>query len=163
MRDAMEPTPTPLHQHELVGEAIARFTSDGRETLPVVDAEGRFRGVVTSRQVEQALRDNVLDATVGSMARATPPVTPGQSLESALGTLVRWELSEVPVVSEGERGVVGWLTHRDVLRAYHERLERGGAGAARPTGTLPAPAPPPPSDRDLTGPGAARTPSGPPG
>jgi CIC family chloride channel protein len=136
VRDAMEPPPTPLRQHELLGVAIARFTSDGRETLPVVDADGHYRGVVTSRQVEQALRDDVLDATVGSMAQPSPPVAPGERLEWARESLVGRDRSEIPVTADGGGSVVGWLTHRDVLRAYHDRLERDLSRAERRTGVL---------------------------
>jgi Mg2+/Co2+ transporter CorC len=47
----------------------------------------------------------------------------GRDGEQALTVLVHSEDSGVPVLSADRRTVVGWLTHQDVLRAYHERLK----------------------------------------
>jgi chloride channel protein, CIC family len=125
--DAMQPIPKALTQDLALSEIIARFTEDGRDALPVVDERGAFLGIVTSHQVEQAMRDNALDAVAGSLVLATPTLSPDQTLEQALGLLVHRDASGLPVLSPGGGNVVGWLTHRDLLRAYNEHLERGVA------------------------------------
>lgn len=51
-----------------------------------------------------------------------------QSLEQALGLLVRQDRSGLPVTTTDGR-ILGWLTHRDVLAAYHTRLQHGVARA----------------------------------
>jgi CIC family chloride channel protein len=138
--DAMKPLPTALPHDLALNETIARFTEEGGDALPVVDGQGAFQGTVTSRQVEQAMRENALDAVAGSLAQETPTLSPDQSLKQALGLLVRHDVSGLPVLSPNGGRVIGWLTHRDVLRAYNERLERGvtqaeqaaGGAAARP-------------------------------
>jgi CBS domain-containing protein len=113
--DAMQPVPQPLPDNVPLNEAIARFTEEARDALPVVDAHGHYRGTVTARQVEQSTRDNALDVVVGELARETPTLTADQSL----------------VLAPDGRAIIGWLTHRDVLRAYNERLERSVARAER--------------------------------
>jgi chloride channel protein, CIC family len=137
--DAMRPVPPPLSGHLALNEMITRFTEESRDALPIVDDQGAFQGTVTARQVEQAMRDNALDATAHDLAQETPALHPGQSLEQALGQLVRHEASGLPVVDLTDRRVIGWVTHRDVLRAYNERLEQGVAEVASRAAALPRP------------------------
>ena len=148
VEDAMQPVPPPLTKDLALNEMITRFTDEGWDALPVVDEWGAFQGTVTARQVEQAMRDNALDATARDLAKETPALSPRQSLEQALGLLVRHDASGLPVLDPDARRVVGWVTHRDVLRAYNERLERGVAqveqrrtAAATAAGRGPAPTP----------------------
>jgi CIC family chloride channel protein len=126
--EAMQAVPSGVAQNRRLDEVITRFTEDGLEALPVIDDGGRYRGTVTAREVEQSMRDNAVDVTVGDLARELPTLEPEQSLERALGLLVR---SEAAVVSSDGRSIVGWLTHRDVLRLYNERLERSVTRAER--------------------------------
>jgi CIC family chloride channel protein len=124
VRDAMQEVPVSLAQDTPLNEVIERLTEGPTDGLPVVDDAGAYRGTVTSQQVEQAMRDNALDADAGSLAREAAVMRPSQSLEDALAALLR-ERSGLPVVEPESRRVVGWLTHVDVLRAYNRRLEAG--------------------------------------
>jgi CIC family chloride channel protein len=142
--EAMQPIPQGLPQHMPLHEVITRFEEEGCDALPVVDAEGTLRGTVTAQEVEQAMRDNALDAVAGDLAQATPALSATQTLEQALGLLVRHEHPGLPVLAADGQDVIGWLTHRDVLHAYNARLEQRvdhpERMAAQPTpGTLPAP------------------------
>lgn len=132
--EAMQPVPEAVHQDRPLNEVIARFTDEGREALPVVDATGRYRGAVLARQVEQSMRDNALDVTVGDLAQKTPALMPQQTLERALGLLVRSDAAGLPVLDADGRAIIGWLTHRDVLRLYNERLEQSMVRAERRSG-----------------------------
>jgi len=146
---AMRPVPAALSEQMALGEVIARFTDDGWDALPVVDAGGAFRGTVTFRQVEQAMRDNALDAVAGELAQDTPALTPDQTLEQALQVTLRHGDNGLPVLDRDSRRLIGWLTHRDILSAYHARLERTISAARRKDGVTEA--------QDLE---AARDPSG---
>lgn len=120
--EAMQPLPPPLLPAMQLSELTARLLDEGRDALPVVDEEGTYRGVVTSRQVEEAMTGNALDVTAQSLMAEVAAVSPEMSLQEALAVLVQRSRGGVPVV-EGER-LVGWLSHRDVLHAYHARLQR---------------------------------------
>jgi CBS domain-containing protein len=123
--DAMQPLPAALQAGAPLNEVIARLGESPTDGLPVADANGLYRGTVSSQQVEQAMRDKALDACAGDLAQDLPALTGEQSLEDALGALLRAR-SGLPVVAgDGEQVPVGWLTHLDVLRAYNARLERG--------------------------------------
>jgi chloride channel protein, CIC family len=139
VRAAMQSVPAPVSQDLRLGEVLARFADQGRDALPVVDAAGRYRGTVTSRRVEQALREDG-QAVLGDLAESIPVLRPDELLEDAVGVLVRSAGAGLPVVDSDRQEVVGWLTHHDVLRAFFEAVNRGKRAAARPrhsTGTSP--------------------------
>ena len=119
--EAMQPVPKAVDQDRPLSEVAARFADEGIEALPVVDPDGRYRGTVLAREVEQSLRDNASDITAGNAARETPTLAASQTLEEALVELVRSNAPGLPVVDAAHRTLVGWLNHRDVLRLYSER------------------------------------------
>ncbi len=122
--DAMRALPNGVPQSVTLNELIARFTEEECDALPVVDKDGAFRGAVTLQEVEQAVRDNALDVVAGDLARTAPALYANQSLERALGLLVHEDRSGLPVLAADQKTVSGWVTQRDVLRAYNERLEQ---------------------------------------
>ncbi|MGH3827084.1 MAG: CBS domain-containing protein [Pseudonocardiaceae bacterium] len=155
----MQPLPPALARDVPLNAVIDRFAVEGRDALPVIDEQGAYRGAVTIRDVEDSVRENALEATAGTLARAVPTLDPGQTLEQALAVLVQQDRSGLPVVTPDNGEILGWLTHRDVLAAYNTRLQRGvqqaqtAAGAAvlarppaapssPPTGGSPCPDPP---------------------
>ncbi len=87
VRDAMQPLPPPVATSTPLNELIRRLVTAADDALPVVDEEGRYRGAVLEREVEQAVQANTLDATAGSLARATPLLVADQTLEQALTIL----------------------------------------------------------------------------
>ena len=133
IRDAMQPVPVSVGEATPLNEVIERLTDATVNGLPVVDESGAYRGTVTSQQVEQAMRENALDADAGSLAQETITLRPNQTLEQGLSALMR-ERSGLPVVEPDSRRVVGWLTNIDVLRAYNARLEAGVREAERRRG-----------------------------
>lgn len=130
VREAMQSVPVPVAQNLRLGEVIGRFAEQGRDALPVVDAAGRYRGTVTSRRVEQALREDG-HVVLSDLAESIPTLRPDETLEEAVGVLVRSAGAGLPVVDPDLQEVVGWLTHHDVLRAFSEAVSRG-KGQVRP-------------------------------
>ncbi|MEO8899241.1 MAG: chloride channel protein [Candidatus Dormibacter sp.] len=126
--EAMEPFPEPVSPHADLAELTARLLDERRDALPVVDESGEYHGVVTSRLVEEAMGSNALDVTAESLMVAVRPVQAAASLHDALAELVELSRGGVPVV-QGER-LVGWLSHRDALNAYHRRLQTSMGQAA---------------------------------
>jgi CIC family chloride channel protein len=120
--EAMKPLPTPLRPDASLADLTTRLIDERADALPVVDDAGDYMGVVTSRQVEDAMHSNAIDASAHSLLVKVPPVTTSMTLQNALGLLVQHSRGGIPVVEEGR--LVGWLSHRDVLQAYQARLER---------------------------------------
>ncbi|HEY1564087.1 MAG TPA: chloride channel protein [Gaiellaceae bacterium] len=122
--DAMQPLPDSLPGDTPLNEAIAHIANSPSDGLPVVDTDGRYLGTLGSQQIEQAMRENALDARAGDLVQDLAPLTQGQTLEQALGALLRAH-SGLPVLSARDGDAVGWLSHLDVLRAYNARLQQG--------------------------------------
>ena len=135
VRDAMQPVPEPLAADASLNEIVNRFAQRDVAAVPVVDADGSYRGVVTAGEVEGAMRDNALDVTAGDLADMPAPVSPDMTLEAALSQLVQQSRSTLIVMAPSTTTLLGWLTHRDILVAYNNRIERSVAAAE----TVPAP------------------------
>ncbi|MFI8852050.1 chloride channel protein [Streptomyces sp. NPDC053499] len=119
--EVMEPLPEPLSTHTSLSEAADVLGLSGQGALPVLDPTGRYAGVVTSRDVAEALAEapDGAPATVSDLARRTPVVKPDEPLATALHLLSDSVEGGMPVL-DADKGVpVGWLSHRSALRALH--------------------------------------------
>ncbi|MGH7722191.1 MAG: chloride channel protein [Candidatus Dormibacteria bacterium] len=128
--EAMEPLPQPVSPLADLSELTARLLDERRDALPVVDLGGEYRGVVTSRRVEEAMGSNALDVTAESLMTAVTPIRATATLHDALADLVQQSRGGVPVIDDGR--LAGWLTHRDALSAYQRRLQSSVDVASRP-------------------------------
>lgn len=120
--DAMEPLPVAVNASEPVSELIRRMSDEHVDAIPVLDYDGRYFGIVTPRDVEEVAKANRLDAVAAEMVRYVDPLSEEQTLTTALELLVGNDTSGLPVLSSEGTELVGWLTHRDVLRAYNAHL-----------------------------------------
>ncbi len=121
---AMQPLPAAIQADMPLNDVIARLADGASDSLPVVDTDGSYLGTIASQQIEQAMRENALDATAGALAQQLSPLRENQTLEDALAALLRAR-SGLPVIAADAQTPIGWITHTDVLRAYNTRLEHG--------------------------------------
>jgi chloride channel protein, CIC family len=121
VRDAMGPVPAAISTDTLLPEIVTKLGGSELEALPLIDADGRYRGVITTRQLERALAETRPDIVVGELAEQPSTVSVSQSLKDALPQLLHGGTSGLPVLADDAATVVGWLTHRDVLHAYQSR------------------------------------------
>jgi CIC family chloride channel protein len=126
--DAMSEVPGAVRSDAPLAVVIEQLAFERAEAVPVVDPDGTYRGTVTAADAEQSVRSNALETTASQMARSVPSLSPGQTLESALSTVVHGGPGGLPVVDADHR-LTGWLGHLDILRAYNERLTRDLARA----------------------------------
>ena len=96
----------------------AVFASSGVSSLPVLDAQQRYLGVLTAHEIMDAVASG--EATdVGSLCSPVEPATPATSLATVLRQLDRGA-DAVPVADE--RGsLTGWVRPGDVLAALAGR------------------------------------------
>jgi CIC family chloride channel protein len=128
VREAMGSPPRPLQVEQPASEIIARFASERSDSLPVTDVSGVLLGVVAAVDLEQAVtRDSSQLRLVADLMREAPTVRPDNSLEDGVAVLAAGDDEGIPVIDAGGR-LVGWLTHRRVLRAY--RRQAGLEGTA---------------------------------
>ena len=123
VRDAMKPALHAVSTDMPIRQAISRVTGDGTDALAVVDEHGRYRGVITARRLEQTLEAGDVGARVGQLTEDVPAITDDQNLEEAVRALSWTDGSGLPVLTADGSRLVGWLTHRDVLRTYDGHRE----------------------------------------
>jgi chloride channel protein, CIC family len=133
VREAMRPIPGSVPP-AMPFARLAELLSGGDEhALPVVDEAGRLIGVVSADDLEPALTDEGGPNTAGDLARPVPELRSDSALEQAARLLGDSEEAGLPVLGPEGREVAGWVTHRDVLRAYlrGRQSERGVNRSAR--------------------------------
>ncbi|MHA3700995.1 chloride channel protein [Jatrophihabitans sp. YIM 134969] len=110
--DFVVEVPEPVVDTDDLHLAAARF-ADGSEThLPVVRADGTFRGVVSAHDVMSALAAGDT-APVGAVTGPADPVAAGSELGAVL---TRLEQGAGAVAVGDTAGVTGWVRQRDLLR-----------------------------------------------
>jgi len=114
--------PPPLDPDQPLSEILDRFTGERTNALPVIDADGLFLGVVSAGDVEQALANAAGDQNARMLVHETPELQADQTLEDAISRLGTTDDDGLPVLDEHGEHLVGWLTHRQLLRAYRQRI-----------------------------------------
>jgi CIC family chloride channel protein len=128
LAEAMTPAPEPLSPDLGLAAMIERFAAGGPSSLPVADCDGMLLGIVAAGDVERAIDEGRQELDAAALVRPTVELRVGASLEDAVRALAGSDEEALPVLAaDGER-LAGWVTHRDLLRAYGSRLP--GAGPA---------------------------------
>ncbi len=122
---AMQELPAPIAPDATLEEVLSRFAHGRDEAVPIVDSDGELQGVLSPFDVEeQTLARQPEDITAGALGHVPPELHADDPLEIAVRALARTTDPGIPVLAASGREVVGWVTHRDVLRAYHTERER---------------------------------------
>jgi CIC family chloride channel protein len=150
---AMQPPPEALGAHAGLAEITTQFLAQGRSVLPVVDDDGLLIGVLRARVVErEAAGGDETDAT--ALAQEAPELFAGEDLAVAVDYLAEEDREAIPVLVPGTRRLVGWVEHRDLLRAYAGKLgaDTASSSSGQSGAVVPTPSPGPKSE-----PSASRT------
>jgi chloride channel protein, CIC family len=121
--EAMGKLPRPLAPEQPLQDVLDRFAAERADTLPVIDADGALVGVIASADLQRTIAGSSAVASAASLAHEAPELHANQSLEEAVRAMAVTDDEGVPVLSADGHDVVGWLTHRRVLRAYRARLD----------------------------------------
>ena len=120
---AMTALPNGVNAQEPLEAVADRLGGQPHLTLPVVDDDGAFAGVIGVLDVEEHLGRGS-HAVAGDVARTPAPLHLDDTLEQAIRALARGADSGLPVRAAHDGDIVGWVTHCDILHAYHD--ERSG-------------------------------------
>ncbi|HEY3685982.1 MAG TPA: chloride channel protein [Streptosporangiaceae bacterium] len=133
VRTVMEAVPDPLPDTTPVAAAARTLALTGHGALPVIDAAGAYRGIVTARAVAEVLNDDEHPpATISALTELPAHVTADTPLPDTLHRLIDAPGTGLPVLDATGTALTGWITHQAVLTAIHRprsRPEDGGAGA----------------------------------
>jgi CIC family chloride channel protein len=102
------------------------FTTTKQHYFPVVDREGRMKGIFSSTDIREVLFEDGLDALVlmGDIGRKKVITTSfGEDLNTVLHKFTVRNIDSLPVVEEDDpRRLVGMLDRRAVIDVYNSRL-----------------------------------------
>jgi CIC family chloride channel protein len=113
-----------------VGAFRERFPLGAIKRVVLVDAEGRYAGIVATADLHNPDLDDKLDQPLAEVVRVAPDqfLLPQQNVRVALGRFLAAETETLAVLDNvGSRRVVGFLTEAYALRRYNEELERSRA------------------------------------
>ncbi len=118
VRDVMEPMPGSLPESTTLADAADALARSAHGTLPVLAADGAYRGTVTARTVAETLADDEHAKTpVGDVAHLPRTLTPDALLDQVLRDLAGADSQALPVLDAERTHLIGWVSHRSVLTA----------------------------------------------
>lgn len=127
--EAMSASPEALRPEAPLDTIVTRLAAEHFDTLPVIDHNGTLLGVVAAADVERVLGEDRNGLSAGALARAAPKLHADETLEDAVLALAASDEQGLPVLTRDSGHVVGWLTHRQLLRAYSDRLRQPAPAA----------------------------------
>jgi chloride channel protein, CIC family len=126
VRDAMGPVTVSLAPGTPLDEVAVAFAGERGVVAPVLDESGHAIGVVTDRDVNEALTDRHGELTAGDIASRPPrTIVADTSLHEALAALAGQSSASALLVVEREqpRVAVGILRRSDITNAYARAVE----------------------------------------
>lgn len=131
VRDAMPKDRKPVLIPEAASiEEVLKFVSETTfSNFPVIDRKGRMIGIISLNDMRRVIFDEeVLRGLVIARDISTPEVVTislDDDLSAALKGLTMVNVDDIPVVDPKDpTKVVGMLTRKDILSAYHRELMR---------------------------------------
>lgn len=108
----MTATPAPINTDSDLREVARIFAASGASSLPVVDRENRYVGILTAHEIMDAVASGD-DTGVLALCTEVEPVATDALLGSVLRRLDHGA-DAVPVAG-ADGSLVGWVRHRDIL------------------------------------------------
>lgn len=116
------------------GEILQLIVRSNQSNFPVVDQDGRLKGILSLTDIRRVMLERDLHKLVVAKDIAIEEVltvTPEDNLKSALKKMTEAEIRELPVVSpEDSRRVISMLSRKDIIRTYHDEIEKIQKGKA---------------------------------
>jgi CIC family chloride channel protein len=126
--EAMTPDPETVSVNTTLRELSDRFATSHYHGFPVLDEEGRLRGVVTLQDLERVTRGGKRPpgATAGQICTDKLLVIyPDEPMWVALKRIGTRDIGRLPVVSrEDPTRLVGLIRGNDIIRAYNKAIAR---------------------------------------
>jgi acetoin utilization protein AcuB len=134
VNEVMTESPLTVEPSDTVREAEEILKENDIRQLPVVKGT-ELVGILTDRDIRSFLggrvfespeqREIIMNTKIASIMTTKPLfLAPDDELRDAVELLIEEKVGGIPVVDE-EEGLVGIVTHVDILRCFLERLQEG--------------------------------------
>jgi CIC family chloride channel protein len=109
-------------------EMMRIVANSNQQDFPVLDESGHLTGIVSLTDMRKVMLERNVHQFLVAKDIATGgvlTVTMEDSLKTALRKMTEVEIRELPVVSnENSQRVVSMLSRKDIIRTYHDEMER---------------------------------------
>jgi len=124
VKEAMTKTYTPVTVDTTLRKVVDMELYSGRKCFPVVSADGKLKGILTSSDVRKAFEKGKADGLVkDAMTKRVVTVFPDDTLQLAFEKMVLRKIGYLPVVSPEEPNrILGMIDRETVLDRYKEVL-----------------------------------------
>ncbi|MEW5912077.1 MAG: chloride channel protein [Thermodesulfobacteriota bacterium] len=130
VRQAMRSEVDSVPQDMTLGQFHQKMIHSKYASFPVVDGQGRLKGIIShadyaDHSFDQELWDLVVVAELATSEVRT--VTPDDTLETALRRISEHDYATLPVVAgPSDSRLVGVISHRDIISVYSRQLKKLG-------------------------------------
>ncbi|MGV9800523.1 chloride channel protein [Mycobacterium sp. NPDC003449] len=120
-----EPAPEPLSENATMDTAAAAFASARGGLLPILAADGGYRGCISAGDLTAALGEPRPPDTVANLVCQTPTIDIDAESEDILAALSGRGATGLPVTAADGAELVGWITYESVIGRLHPATGRG--------------------------------------
>lgn len=135
VKEVMRDIPATVQLHMPLRMASSMMDMARVHGLPVVGNDGALWGVISLTDIDRAMeqQESNLDRPSGEFcSRKLVLAYPNETVRDAMQRMSGRDIGRMPVVSpDDETRLVGWLSRRDIIRAYELALSRRSADRHR--------------------------------
>jgi len=118
-RDIMSSPVKTIAPETSVREADSIMSRYGHTGLPIVDSEGRLKGIISRRDLDKAKRHGYLKLPVkGFMSSKVLTIAPDTTFQEIQKIIIQHDIGRLPVVEEDK--LIGIVSRTDILRKFYE-------------------------------------------
>lgn len=119
VKDVMNTDIFILHEADDILQASNFMKKERIRNLPIVDERNRLLGLITLREIVDALVENKRKQTVGDiMIREAKAIGPDTPLKGAIEVMIINKFGSMPVV-DSNRKLLGMITELDLLKKLY--------------------------------------------
>jgi CIC family chloride channel protein len=118
-RDMTVDGPAPLRINDKLTDAAAALGASPWPLVPVVDADGRYAGCLSIRDLAETLNEPDPPSTVAPLVEQPVLVTADADIPDIFTALTGHGGTGLPVVDTRRAMVIGWITYEAVLAKLH--------------------------------------------